>query len=160
MLKLHKKAARLIFQERNSGITPKVLNSTRQSNIVLDFHGLHPQEAVKYLEIFLGISNSDKDFMDELGEDEDESDNEDKGDDKGDGDSDSNEIGKSFSTITLFQHIPSTIQIIVGTGHHSIRQRSKLLPTIKEFLNSNKYKYNETSKEDKLGGILTIHTKK
>ncbi|KAI0997980.1 hypothetical protein K3495_g10210 [Podosphaera aphanis] len=43
MRKAHREAARLLYEERNRGKTPN-------SELYVDLHGLHPEEAVEYLE--------------------------------------------------------------------------------------------------------------
>jgi hypothetical protein len=54
MRKAHREAARELYEERNR-------NSTLNNEIYVDLHGLHPEEAVEYLErVLLEHSNSVK----------------------------------------------------------------------------------------------------
>jgi hypothetical protein len=54
MRKAHREAARELYEERNK-------NSSPNSEIYVDLHGLHPEEAVEYLErVLLEHSNSVK----------------------------------------------------------------------------------------------------
>lgn len=45
MRKAHREAARLLYEERN-----KDANTTSTAELYVDLHGLHPEEAVEYLE--------------------------------------------------------------------------------------------------------------
>lgn len=64
-------------------------------------------------------------------------------------------IKKKKQEIAFSKQINNYIYIITGTGHHSYFGKSKLLPTVEEYLKKNNYFYIDSS-SDKRGGMLKV----
>jgi hypothetical protein len=52
MRRCHREAARQLYEERNSHLTHKGLDGSSEE-LYVDLHGLHPEEAIEYLEKIL-----------------------------------------------------------------------------------------------------------
>jgi len=60
MRKAHREAAKALYEERNSHLTAAPVRNDADDEIYVDLHGLHPEEAIEYLEnVLLSHSNND-----------------------------------------------------------------------------------------------------
>ncbi|KAK3675750.1 hypothetical protein LTR78_004391 [Recurvomyces mirabilis] len=49
MREKHREAAKILYEERNKHISPSSSSGSKQQELYVDLHGLHPEEAVSYL---------------------------------------------------------------------------------------------------------------
>lgn len=64
MRKAHREAAKALYEERNSHLTAAPVRNEADDEIYVDLHGLHPEEAIEYLEnVLLSHSNKDRQVL-------------------------------------------------------------------------------------------------
>jgi DNA-nicking Smr family endonuclease len=105
MMTLQQEAAENIFQERNQ-------TSYQSNEYTIDLHGLHPEEAIHFME---------REVQDLK--------------------------RKKWS---------GSVFIITGTGNHSRGGKAKVLPEIRQYLQSSRLKYREGTMSDGRGGVFYV----
>ena len=116
MREAHREAARHLYEKRNA--TNRVGGET-----YIDLHGLHPAEAVSYLDA--GLKNQRSTSAVQRRDP-----------------NDSGTIGP----------VPSILYVIVGSGHHSRGGKDKVGKAIRQYLNDCKYVFREFSVSGERGG--------